>query len=247
MGEKRTNNMRLETQKMICLGEYYRHYIYSPFRLIKVDDKKKLRTKKQSEDYEKNKEYYADVARRSLRDIVLCNLPYGNPRFLTLTYALPQFSNEGAKKDLKLFIKRLRYHLEEVKHNKRFRYIAVPEQHDSKDTNENRRYSYHFHIILFDLPYINTKFYGEIWQHGFIRINLIKGSAFRTASYLTKYLSKGTIHKRGERRYLVSRNVYRPEIVSFDKVPVLMYVKGVNYTSFTGSMVRVDYYKTELK
>ena len=236
----------IQKEKIICLGEYYRHYIYSPFKLIRLDEKKG-RTKLDTDEYEKNKQYYAEVAKRCLRDIVLSNLPYGKPRFMTLTYASPQFSNQKAKENLKLFIKRLRYHLEEQGHDHRFRYIAVSEQHDSETTDETRRYSYHFHILLFDLPYLRTAFYAEIWKHGFIKINLIRGSAFSTASYLTKYLTKTTAHKRGERRYLVSRNVYRPKEVSFDQLPILFYVKGVNYPTFTGSMVRVDYYKAQLQ
>lgn len=229
---------------MVNLGDYYRHYRYLPFKMVKKEDIKKVRSHSVSPDYEILKFQYADIAKRKLRDLVLSNLPYGKPRFMTLTYAIPEFSNMQAKHDLKLFIKRLRYHLEELGFNRDFRYIAVPEQHDSDSTNEERRYSYHFHVILFDLPYINTTFYSDNWKHGFIKINLIKGSAFRTAHYLTKYLTKTTTHKRGQRRYLVSRNVYRPQEVTLLDLPLMLYKKGANYNLGTNKSVRVDYYQT---
>lgn len=231
------------TQKMVMLGDFYRHYRYAPFKLIKSYPKK-VRSSTPSDDYEKNKAYYADVSRRTLRDLVLSNLHYGNPRFITLTYASPQFSNSSAKRDFKTFIQRLRYHLGELGHNENFRYIAVPEQHDSTSTNEERRYSYHFHVVLFDLPYISTTFYSNNWKHGFIKINLIKGSPFGTAFYLTKYLSKQTTHERSQRRYLVSRNIHRPQEVQFNNLPILEFKKAVNYHTFTGSDIRIDYYQT---
>lgn len=234
----------LLTEKMVNLGDYYRHYRYSPFKIIKTDVKKNLRTAEVSSRYEDMRDYYSNVSRRTLRDLVLCNLNYGNPRFITLTYAFPQFDNLTAKLDFKKFIMRLRYHLEELGYNRDFRYIAVPEQHDSSDTNDTRRYSYHFHVILFDLPYISTTFYSDNWKHGFIKINLIKGSPFKTAHYLTKYLSKQTTHERGQRRYLVSRNIQRPKLVQTYQLPILMYKKGVNYHTFTGSDIRIDYYET---
>lgn len=232
----------LVTQKMVQLGDYYRHYRYDSPKLVKSLPKK-VRTKLVSSSYEVNRLFYSDIAKRNLRDIVLSNLNYGNPRFITLTYATPEFSNSKAKLDFKKFIMRLRYHLEELGYNRNFRYIAVPEQHDSEDTSSTRRFSYHFHIILFDLPYISTTFYSKNWTHGFIKINLIKGSPFSTAYYLTKYLSKQTTHKRCERRFLVSRNIQRPKQIHFHNIPTLMYKKGVNYNTSTGSKIRIDYYE----
>lgn len=239
---KNFTDSRVISEKFINLGDYYRHYIYSPFCLI-TKQPKRLRSSLISEKYDENKEYYANCAKRKLRDIVISNLPYGKPRFITLTYASPEFSSSKSKRDFKTFIQRLRYHLGELGHDSQFRYIAVPEEHNSDSTATDRIHSYHFHVILFDLPYIDTTFYARTWSHGFIKINLIKGSAFSTAFYLTKYLSKTTLHKRCERRYLVSRNIYRPREVYPVNLPALKYNKGSNYKTFSGSSVRVDYYQ----
>lgn len=235
----------LQKNKMIQLGDFYRLYTYDPFKLIKSDSiHKKGRPVQISENYDKNKELYAENARRSLRDLVLSNLDYGNPRFITLTYATPKFDIKLVKRDFKVFIQRLRYHLRELGNNFNFRYISVPEQHDSDSTNPDRRYSYHFHVILFDLPYINTTFYSSTWKHGFIKINLIKGSPFATAYYLTKYLTKTDSHIRGQRRYLVSKNINRPKEIPIINMPLLYHKKTAHYNSFTGSTVRIDYYET---
>ncbi|ARM72089.1 hypothetical protein LMxysn_0454 [Listeria monocytogenes] len=48
----------------------------------------------------------------------------------------------------------------------KFDYIAVPEM--------QKRGAYHFHILLFGLPYIHTSKYAKIWKNGFVKINKVE-------------------------------------------------------------------------
>lgn len=101
------------------------------------------------------------------------------------------------------------------------KYIAIWER--------QQRGAIHYHVILFNLPFVEAKKLEEIWGNGFIRINLIeenkkeKGKkqskkkqdkkASRTvSSYLTKYFTKDIDDRvREKKAYFSSRNLERPK------------------------------------
>jgi len=189
-------------------------------------------------DYQKQlQELYYKRTKTKLNNLILSNLPYGAPKFLTLTYRNAEFNKEKAQNDFKNFIKRLKYTT-----NIQIRYIAVPEEHNSKSTKSDRVHSYHFHVLIFDLPYISAKVYSEVWRHGFIKINSVRGDEMRMASYLSKYLSK-TEHVKGSKRYLASRNLIKPQIVQFTDLPLVEFVKTISYNRFTGGVATREIYK----
>lgn len=118
----------------------------------------------------------------------------GKGMFLTLTYDNVHLPPDGQlrKRDLQLFMKRLRKHIAPEK----CRYYACGEYggHGSELTPNGRP---HYHICLFgwipkDLTPRNEKVFvshelEQIWQNGFIHIYELD---FARAKYAAKYLSK---------------------------------------------------------
>jgi len=224
-------------------GDFIYHLSYSPLKIsgqslrsVSKNTDKDEETKKT--DQEQSKILSQKRAKATLKALVMCNLPYGNPKFLTLTYRTPQFNEKQAKLDFKNFIKRLKWHTKV-----QLRYIAVPERHESVFTQNERRYSYHFHIIIFDMPYLSAKVYADIWKLGFIRINRIRGDGLAVGLYIAKYLSKQSSHNAHSRRFLASRNVFRPKVLQAIELPLLEYQHARRYNRFTGGTVRCDIYK----
>lgn len=167
-------------------------------------------------------------ATRRLRDLIYSNLPSRctSARFVTLTYAIPQFSLSQVKADFNLFIKRLRYHL-----SLDFRYIAVPEKHKSG--------AYHIHYIIFDTGFIPSDQLSNIWSKGFVRINLISGDTSKIANYLAKYLTKDYLLS-GTRRFMTSHNINRPyEVADLSTLPPLREITSYAYTTFSGEKIHL--------
>jgi len=233
--------MRVITDQFLNYGDYIYHVSYSPLRLIKKGEKKKKNVflqERTEEQVSQSKKISLLRSKATLKKLILCNLPYGNPKFLTLTYSDPQFDEKRAKLDFNKFIKRLKYHTKI-----QLRYIAVLEEHNSDTTRLDRLHSYHFHILIFDLSFFPAKVYADIWKHGFIKINKVNNNHAQVASYISKYLSKQSPVRKFGRRFLTSRNVYRPTTVNILDLPLLEFESSRSYNRFTGGVARCDIYK----
>ena len=186
-----------------------------------------------------NSESNLKSTRRKLRDLILSNFgisahlhPF--PLFVTLTYRSPQFSPVLAKIQLKLFIKRLRYRL-----GINFRYIAVPEKHQSDKTAPDRYGSFHYHILIFDVDFINPDDCTDIWSYGYCYVKRCYGTPFHVAYYVTKYLSKDLSIQVG-RRYLASFNCWKShEITDLSTVPTLAFISSSIYPLLSGQTMRL--------
>ncbi|TXG79168.1 MAG: hypothetical protein E6R13_10270 [Spirochaetes bacterium] len=228
----RSNYMLLEKQGLpLCLGDIF---VLSPeqFGVISISEERLLASK------------------RRFRDLVYTNFGINCqeedfPLFLTLTYKKPEFSPFKTKQDLMLFIKRLRYHL-----GINFRYIAVPEKHQSEKTQLHRFGSYHYHILLFDIPYNKIKSKKEmrlfqnnitdVWGKGFSFLKKTYGSPQSVAGYLTKYLTKDLSIDCG-RRYLASFNCWKPyETDDLSTVPPLEFITSSSYTLLSGELMKLS-------
>lgn len=190
-----------------------------------------------------------NASRRRLRDLIHTNFginpqPNEFPLFLTLTYAKPEFSSFQAKQHLKLFIMRLKYQLKID-----FRYIAIPEKHQSEKTMLHRFGSYHYHILLFDIPYnwsSNKKQLRElqnritdIWGYGFSFLKRTYGSPRSVAGYVNKYLEKDMSIECG-RRYLASFNCWKPtESDDLSTIPPLEFITSSSYTLLSGEYLKL--------
>lgn len=128
--------------------------------------------------------------------------------FSTLTFKQPITNLATANRHFKYFITKIK------KFQPNIKYLAVPEvQH--KRQQRTGKAVWHFHIIFFNLPYIDKHKYEKLWGHGSTNIGIAdhKGKEISNiSSYLSKYLTKDTQERLlyGQRSYSCSRGLIRP-------------------------------------
>lgn len=150
----------------------------------------------------KRKQKHYEEMRWVIARIVDCNFD-DNTKFMTLTFKENiqdvSHTNYGFSK----FIKRLNFHLYHVK-RQCLKYLAVWEK--------QKRGAIHYHIIFFDLPFIQTKKLAEIWGHGFVKINKIDvDSKDNRGRYVSKYFSKNVEEKTYKQKsFFKSQNLIMP-------------------------------------
>ncbi len=77
---------------------------------------------------------------------------------------------------------------------------------------------FHYHIILFDFPFVPQAVIQEKWGCGWAYIKEIKkGSIANVGAYVAKYMAKdmGSAYIDNKRRYFFSRNLVRPRVFRF--------------------------------
>ncbi|RKD23756.1 hypothetical protein SAMN02745883_02433 [Caminicella sporogenes DSM 14501] len=164
-------------------------------------------------------------ARKKVFDIIACNINcipdyHGNiqrPKFWTLTFAENVTDLKTANAEFTKFNKRLSYYLYGVNKNV-LKYICIPEF--------QKRGAVHFHVLYFNLPFIEQKEFSKIWGLGFTFVESvnkkeeIEDFAKYVAKYINKenskgednyeiYLEKGLLN---QKRYFVSRGLNKPDI-----------------------------------
>ena len=161
---------------------------------------------RRQERYYKNKIY--EVGR-----VIDCNYNKKSV-FLTLTFAENLQDIKTANNEFKLFMKRLNYYLQtNVKGFKLLEYIATWEL--------QQRGAIHYHLVLFNFPFVEARKIEEIWGNGFIKVNIIENkksenkkdkSIDNVASYITKYFTKDLESKiREKKAYFSSKGLKRPQ------------------------------------
>lgn len=139
-------------------------------------------------------------AKKKVRRLINANIgKWGElPKFLTLTFAEHITDIRGANYEFKKFRQRLEY---EIK--KKLEYVAVVEFQKSGRI--------HYHVVIFNMPYIDVNHLAGIWRNGFIKINVID-HVDNLGAYVTKYMTKGNDDSRlrGEKSYFASRGLYKP-------------------------------------
>lgn len=123
-------------------------------------------------------------------------------KFLTLTFREHVTDLNTANKLFGLFIKRLNYRLFGSK-CANIRYTVVPEF--------TKRGRVHYHVILYNIPYVKADVLQQIWQHGYIKINKIN-NIDNIGAYIAKYMSKSFDDRRmkGQKCYFNSKGLRRP-------------------------------------
>jgi len=192
------------------------------------------------------------------------------PKFLTLTYEGNMSDRVLALKDFSLFIRRFNYHLlrkeKKAKDRKKqvLKYMAVIEY--------QKRGAAHFHIVFFNLPFLEKKVVEDLWGHGFIKIEQIKktgkGNPYRgMVFYLMKYMSKTLIEdieasksagklvadETIEKFYFSSRGLLKPQkmlLQATEKHHLDVLLKGMSVeyettfnNEYTGEVTYKQYYK----
>lgn len=154
-------------------------------------------------DSDRSKLYRNQVltrARRDVRRLINANInAWGQvPKFLTLTFNKHITELEQANYEFKKFRQRLEYELK-----LKLKYVAVVE------FQKNGRI--HYHVIFFNLPYVEANYLASIWKNGFIKINAID-HVDNVGAYVTKYMTKDNDDERlkGKKSYFTSRGLKKP-------------------------------------
>jgi len=194
-------------------------------------------------------------SQQNLVRLVNSNKTYdrGRHSFLTLTYKKDQRDVKVACRDFAKFIQRLNYSLLTVKKiTNKLRYVAVIEFQD-----KNRNGVIHFHVILFNVPYIHHSIIVDAWTHGSIDIRARDKSGkpmtvTSVARYMGKYMAKGftDVRLNNKKKYFGSINLERPVTVRepafVDQVNNSLPLNCIKYTRtydshFMGKCVYVVY------
>ena len=149
------------------------------------------------------------------------------PIFLTLTFADNVTDWEWANKEFKKFVMRLNYWCYGSKVSD-LRYISVPELQE--------RGAIHYHILFFNLPYIDKSVVQELWGLGSTRIEQERKfqdmEGDNLGRYITKYMTKQFYSKdkegndnfyyskdlwEGKKIFFASRNLIKPQVFKFTK------------------------------
>lgn len=126
-------------------------------------------------------------------------------KFLTLTFKENIQDIEYANNEFKKFIKRLNYDLYKTK-KANLKYLATWEK--------QQRGAIHYHIILFDFPFISFNRLTTIWGQGFVKINKIDVDSIENRGrYISKYFDKELELKEHKKKaFFKSRNLKLPTV-----------------------------------
>lgn len=152
--------------------------------------------------------------RNNLRRLINANTgQWGKERekFFTLTFKENVTDHEKANADFRSFIKRLNYKL--FKKESGLKYVCVVERQE--------RGALHYHIVLFNMPFVPVDELSEIWGHGFVRINEID-HVDNVGVYVVKYIEKTmremqsnkSAKVKDKKLYFASRGLYKPKEIS---------------------------------
>lgn len=181
-----------------------------------------------------DKDGYSDISvcvastKRIVRNIIH-NQSFDKTSFLTLTFKDEKFSNYSlAVYEFSNFIRRLNYFIYKDK-KARLKYLAVPEL--------QKRGVWHFHIVLFDVPYIPIFTIQDIWGLGFCKINKVN-DINHLSNYVLKYITKSLYEniKKYKKKILTSKNLDKGFNIS-----------GLNFDSKIDIVIRYLYSQTDLR
>lgn len=160
---------------------------------------------------------------QNIRNLINSNFD-SKTSFLTLTFAENIKNVSCANYEFQKFRKKLsRIYLRK---NKILKYVCVIEFQDGKIYidkfgNEKKgegRGAIHYHLLLFDAPYIDFQLIQNKWENGFISINKCD-DIDNMGAYLCKYMTKEKNDSRlsGKKRYFASyKTLKKPEIYEID-------------------------------
>lgn len=162
-----------------------------------------------SDNYTEHRKQVLQRASRDLRRLINTNSgAYGEQfttKFLTLTFGDNFQDIKCANYEFKKFMQRLNYQVFNTKKSN-IKYSAVLEF--------QARGAIHYHVVIYNIPYIKYDKFVKWWGHGDITINKIDdidnvGSyVLKTANYMIKDNSDERLQ--GEKSYFNSRGLLKP-------------------------------------
>lgn len=212
-------------QKIIISGDIVEIYEYSEGYLkgYKLTEKE-INNRKCSEsnpDDADSRERSLKRAKANLRRLINANVgQYGKEftaKFLTLTFKENIQDIEQANYEFQKYIKRLNYYCFGTK-KANLKYTCVIEF--------QKRGAIHYHVIIYNMPFIKANDIASVWGNGFIKINKID-DVDNVGAYVGEYLGqaeKGQGHDieddrlRGQKTYFSSRGLYKPIEITDKKV-----------------------------
>lgn len=168
---------------------------------------------------EQNRDRALARTRRDIRNLVNCNYnQYGVlSKFLTLTFKEDVTDLKEANKYFTDFVKRINYQVFGTKKSV-LKYTCVPEI----QWERHRKYGvkvWHFHVVLYNMPYVEQSDLVEIWGRGTVWIEKVD-HADNVGAYICKYITKeSAVELVGKKSVSNSRGLYKPiEITDKKKV-----------------------------
>ena len=174
-----------------------------------------------SENYEEHRKQVLQRAKKNLRRLINANVgQYGKEftaKFLTLTFKDNVKDLDKANYEFEKFIKRLNYHCFGTK-KANLKYTCVVEF--------QKRGAIHYHVIIYNMPYVKANDIANVWGNGFIKINKID-DIDNVGAYVSEYLGqaeKGQGHDieddrlRGKKSYFSSKGLFKPIEITDKKI-----------------------------
>ena len=191
--------------KYVISGHILERYTYEKNQSVGFRSKDAGRKKKGLNNTDSNNRGIAlGRARKAVMRTINSN-PCLN-KFLTLTFEKNITDLNYSNDEFKKWVKRVNYQIYHTKKSA-MKYVAVIEF--------QKRGAVHYHVLC-DMPYVDVKELQQIWGHGFIKLNKIKGKndmpCDNVGAYVCKYMTKDNDDERLKERksYLMSRNLDKP-------------------------------------
>lgn len=211
-------SVELVTQKIIQSGNIIEIYKYEKGYLKGYEKPPRKNDFKRSgvESEEDIRQRSLKRAKTSLRRLINANHgQYGKEftsKFLTLTFGGNITDLDKAHYEFEKFMKRLNYLVFNSKKSN-IKYTAVWELQE--------RGAIHYHLILYNIPYVRQNIIQETWGNGFIWINKIK-DVDNVGAYIAEYLgdekSRDPEDYEGKKTYFSSRGLFKPVEITDKKI-----------------------------
>lgn len=205
--------VELITKKCIISGDIIEIYDYELGYSIGHEAKNPLgRGSNTSQEVKEiNREKVSYRAKQTVRRLINANVGrYGDEftsKFLTLTFADHVTDVSEANYEFTKFIQRMNYEFFKSK-KANIRYVTVIEFTKKKRI--------HYHVVLFNIPYLQADRIAEIWGNGFIKVNKIK-HVDNVGAYVSKYMTKDNLDILSNKSYFTSRNLFKSDEITDKK------------------------------
>jgi hypothetical protein len=218
---ERVNKKIIQSGDIIEIYEYEKGYLKG-YQLTDSEKRNIGRLKgEKSNNYEEHRKQVLQRAKKNLRRLINANIgQYGDEftaKFLTLTFKDNVHDIEQANYEFEKFIKRLNYHCFGTK-KANLKYTCVVEF--------QKRGAIHYHVIIYNMPYVKANNIENLWGNGFIKINKID-DIDNVGAYVSEYLGqaeKGQGHDieddrlQGKKSYFSSRGLFKPIEITDEKI-----------------------------
>lgn len=202
-------------KKIVVCGNVVEIYDYSE-KILKGYNNKIEKEKREQTEEVKKENYSRSIKRtkRTIRELVNCNFHNSYSSFLTLTFKENITDYDVAFNYWKRFKQKVEY-----AYKIKLSYLGVVEF--------QKRGAIHFHICLFNVPYLEHSKLYDMWNSvctGGVYIERVgTDTCDNVGAYVTKYITKDSEdffdnEYKGKKRYFASRNLKKPVVEELDTI-----------------------------